>query len=393
MDSKMDMRVRIFPDELVEKIISMMPFPSLFKARVLSKAWCSKVAPVVDGNACASSFQGQVISCLSKWLSYCPALLNGDRFIAYDRDLRRWRKMKLLSYLPENFSRLQVKVEGCLLCGYVIPEAGNSECNLYVTNVLTRSWKLLPRRPNMSQGLTKHLFLDHNSYQVILFSESQNPGPNQYTYDAQIYNSRLDTWTCTNLTTDDSVCLSPPSRYLDGTLYLVTTNSSRSQQIVILAFNVKDSTFSRHSLSFYLDAPSASVSLVICGGDVLAVMSRASPPIEEILALRGDSDGFITPKQSILVTKFVSSSGKLAEVARGPPETVDHAVSNHPISDGTQIYFGGRASSPVLTYNVQNEEWGLLPAALGSDEDVCELFGSKWNAFNFQPGLNPFMVV
>ncbi|OAE22449.1 hypothetical protein AXG93_3348s1070 [Marchantia polymorpha subsp. ruderalis] len=335
MDSKMDMRVRIFPDELVEKIISMMPFPSLFKARVLSKAWCSKVAPVVDGNACASSFQGQVISCLSKWLSYCPALLNGDRFIAYDRDLRRWRKMKLLSYLPENFSRLQ----------------------------------------------------------VILFSESQNPGPNQYTYDAQIYNSRLDTWTCTNLTTDDSVCLSPPSRYLDGTLYLVTTNSSRSQQIVILAFNVKDSTFSRHSLSFYLDAPSASVSLVICGGDVLAVMSRASPPIEEILALRGDSDGFITPKQSILVTKFVSSSGKLAEVARGPPETVDHAVSNHPISDGTQIYFGGRASSPVLTYNVQNEEWGLLPAALGSDEDVCELFGSIWNAFNFQPGLNPFMVV
>ncbi|CAM6109557.1 unnamed protein product [Calypogeia fissa] len=87
-----------FPQEIVDKIIAMMPFPSIFKARGLSKSWRARFSSIslLEGEEkdLAESFHKQVIGEWSKkWDSFCPVFVGEDALVAYGQKSRNWLKL------------------------------------------------------------------------------------------------------------------------------------------------------------------------------------------------------------------------------------------------------------------------------------------------------------
>ncbi|CAM6099688.1 unnamed protein product [Calypogeia fissa] len=132
------------PEDLVERILAMVSFPFLFKARTLSKSWLAKFSPIESQD---------------------------------DKE----KKMRAVSF--------QKQIEGALLFIPAIP-------NLFVVNILNRSWKQLPPHPHyvpwqesesqaqlvMSNGADGG---ETSSYEVIILSCGRG-GP----HPLQIYNSK-----------------------------------------------------------------------------------------------------------------------------------------------------------------------------------------------------------
>ncbi|BBN14010.1 hypothetical protein MPTK1_6g08170 [Marchantia polymorpha subsp. ruderalis] len=392
------------PEELVEKIMSMLPFPAIIKARVLSKGWYAKFEQ--NEELGQSAFQRMVLQRSSSWEPFCPAFLKKDtsELIAYNRTSNSWRKMLSLAYLPGDFVRQDIIVEGSLICGTVVPEssARTLDHNLYVTNVLTKAYRVLPLRPNMTYVGCKHLLhRGADGYIVVVFSlDPHLMESGQYTFDAQVYNSKIHAWRTTKVTIENDFYLSPQcSAYLKDTLYIMSRHALgvlTSGQIGMLALNVEDMTWERCTLSFpSLNRPCTSVTLVLCGGQILVVLSLDVEPRPPWMNLCDEPYQFrivySNTQQSLVLMKVNLKTRQLSIVTQGPPEALcTGAVHNNPVTDGTYIYFGAKSSSSVVAYNVEKDEWSKIPS-------LCRAAGIsrgfQWSAFPFRPGLNSFLQV
>ncbi|KAG6543382.1 hypothetical protein Mapa_015296 [Marchantia paleacea] len=409
-----DLRQPPLPDDLVEKIVSMMPFPSILKARVLSKCWAAKFNSDVSSSGhnkqdtiqkiTPSPFLKQVMERSNTWEAFCPAFLRRDSFevIAYNRTTNCWQKMHSLSYLPVDFVRQDITAEGSLVCGSVIEECNVHEHKLYVTNVLTRAYRVLPLPPNISSVGCKHLLQQGaDGYSVVVFSLDPHCRQNDpYTFDAQVYNSKVHSWKTTKVIIEHDFYMSPQcSAYLDETLYIVSRHGLgvlTSGEIGILALNVEDLSWEMFYMSFpALSRPCTSVTPVRCGDQILLVLSLDVEPRRTWLNLWDKSYrqriSSINSQQSLLVMKVNLKTRQLAMVTRGPPEHLCvGALHNNPVTDGTYIYFGSKSSSSVVTYNVEKDEWSSIPPV---SQAAGITRGFQWSAFSFRPGLNSFLAV
>ncbi|KAL3680871.1 hypothetical protein R1sor_023827 [Riccia sorocarpa] len=359
----------VLPEELVEKIISMMQFPSILKARVLSKAWAVKFQG--KQNLGLSTFQKEVQARSSRWETFCPAVLKKgtSEMIAFSYRSNGWQKVISLAYLPGDFSSQDIIAEGSLICGYVISDGSKHEHNLYVTNVLTKAYKVLPVRPNMTYIGCKHLLhRGPDGYSVVVFSlDPYFRNIDQYIFDAQVYDSKTRAWKTTKVTVENDFYMSPQcSAYVNDTLYILSRHTLgvlSSGQIGMLALNI----------------------LVVVS---LAVEPR--PVWEDPYQLMRMSFG--CSQESLVVMRINLKTRQLWVVAQGPPEGLCHgAVHNNPVTDGTCIYFGAKTSSSVVAYDVEKDEWSQIPSFSRGGSGMN--WGFQWSAVSFQPGLNPFIPV
>lgn len=271
-----EVMVMDLPDDVVQKIIAMLPFPAIFKARCLSKSWklrFSSVANLKDGEQKnhAIYFQNLVGEYSHNWKSemYWPIVervtgsvkLGEDGFgedmdkgldedlredlgenlvtpiycspssFAFDRSSLKWQNLSnILSFLPYRLSNQTwdwLQIDGAIWHWWA------AFSRLIVINVFTQSWKLLPPFPGAvtvgksgNRAIWKKLVMHASSeYEVILFCADPKADDEELrcSYVFHIYNSKSNSWTTGKRFVIPSYLLERrvSKEYLNGVLYMV----------------------------------------------------------------------------------------------------------------------------------------------------------------------------
>ncbi|CAM6111474.1 unnamed protein product [Calypogeia fissa] len=402
------------PEDLVARILAMVPFPFIFKARILSKSWLARFASIAsqDGElkSLASSFQKQVGEwSTSTWKSFCPVFVGKGEYLMYHQASRTWQRIPLLSFLPEDlltrFRRSKLQTAGALLFISTSPEIRDDfyqefrrstrlrdirrgKYTLYVANMLTRSWKQLPPRPPAdSVDLDDKLhYLDaklvthkaSETYKVIAFYVDVG-----YCL-AQIYDSKASRWSSNRLYDSENLVFLSHCAYLNGVLYRVVRNNEVGGSL--LAFSVEEGTFQVFEMPpIDIELQFGLIDLVVCKGNLLMVAYNHFLYVENVVVLKID-----------LVSR------RWLEVTRGPPAALNFGnLEKHPASDGDCIFFASAkfVGDIMLAYNLHEDVWSCFPCptVVNQLDAPHPLFAPaleyKWTVSTFQPGLNPFLGV
>lgn len=372
----------ILPEHLVERIVAMIPFPFIFKVRGLSKSWRARLSSISsqedEAQRClAAAFQKQVGKWSTNWETLSPLFIGPEDFISYSRTSQNWQKLPSLSFLPKNLlpgtlnrfvPRSFVHMEGALLYGFPRSENG-SVSNLYVANILTRTFKILPARLLRNVYVVCYnLVIDSSAetYKLILVCGSEKT----CAYFVQVYDSKSETWDTKEFAVSAEFSVGPSTAAnLNGVLYMVAVNNPQN----VLAINAEEGTSKELSLSCDDVLENISVNLVVCKTDWLMMITKGLYP-ETLQVLRIDLDSL-----------------KLVQLARGPPPDLN--VGNtifQPVGDGNCIFFSvADSGSRVLAYNIDEDKWSCFPVPAPTDPQMIY----KWMGFSFRPELSPFLAV
>jgi hypothetical protein len=341
------------PEELVEKIVARLPFPSLFKARLLSRAWYFKFPlPSQCVRSLSPSLQNQVTSLSSKWVAYCPVFFSQDEILGFNRITLRWQHMLTLSYLPVGIGSL-VTSGGSLICVMSESDVGY---DVFVTNVLTRSWRKLPARPFSEEpDHVRVLPMGPYSYKVLLVYRR---GHGEHGVHTQVYDSSLRNWVVKNSEVDLGTFF-VNSAYLDGKLYCMCRDSMLDP-LQLWTYHLEDNAWipipHEFSPSDVFDG-----AFLLCGGKVFVAIwfptDRGGMSDEVVDKLYG----LYTLPDSIGIFQLDLETFELQEVSRGPPQLfLDVGVYRQQIlfaSDSDFIYLEQTIpSSPVLTFDVKSHD-------------------------------------
>ncbi|CAM6088762.1 unnamed protein product [Calypogeia fissa] len=392
---------KILPEELVEKIIAMMPFPSIFKARVLSKSWLARFSPVSSQNdevekRAALAFQKQVRERSATWSTFFPVCHDEGFYRAYDQQCQRWRKLPMPSIFPdESVTPMEqlTGIEGTLFYGY---DGGR----IFLANILTGSLKDLPEYPpayieERELTLECHRYptfpvlamdASQENYKMIVLQRYSDWLWRNCWY-AHIYESTLDGWSTKKLVEVVPLPyqIDPFGHpvYLNGVLYdTYGYNSGKSLVTHLLTFNLEKGTVEELDLSLtggmreIVWSDDIIVYPVVCNGKLFIVVTE------------GDPEDMLYPGVVWHVLAVDLGSLQLLEVARVPPVTlkVRRTLCKTPLSGGDCLFFE-TADDQLVAYNAQKDQWSFLDLPV-TVRSAC-IFGAN----SFHPGLNPFMEV
>ncbi|CAM6118043.1 unnamed protein product [Calypogeia fissa] len=307
------------PEELVGTILAMVPFPYIFKAKSLSKSWRAGFSPVaaledeVERDR-AILFQKEVRQWSYKYFPVCfgtlfsfafliswevPTAFAGAPDCIEPLSSVRPLRMPSLSFLSEKILTCSnPEMEGTLLywCG------GLGKMVLYVANILTRSSKQLPRRPQVLGSCAfyrKKLVIQKSSgtYKAVVFCG--------YGRDlrVQIYDSRSQVWTTNKFLLSKSLELLSPLVHLNGVLYMVIYHSCAN----LMAFNVEEKTLESLRVFSTVKLMMTNVDLVVYNGSLLIILTNGFYP------------------GGLQILKLDEVMEQLMEVARGPPPAMYQA--------------------------------------------------------------------
>lgn len=417
------------PDDLVERILAMVPFPDVFKARALSKSWQARFEPMDSHDDdevrrhLAASFQSKVSEWSPNWKTLCPVFFNLEQgLLAYDRASDSSARIPSLSFIPRHILNCHdLHLEGALLllCGereqWETPPSNSVARNenqqypprlkhsgrsrrvifrptvqrqpflqrMTVANLLTRRWKRLPPLPATDfEGMPEGAYLfkrlvtrttTPGKYKVIvcIHLAGGNGQPNRYL--TKIYDSESNAWSSKTLVTGDFHAHNNPA-YFNGVLY-ITCGDPRK----VLAFNVEEETFENLRLDtdrLQVLGSGVVVSLMVCKVDLFMVVIEYEP------------------SKALQVLKVDLELNRLSEVSRGPPPGLNLDKLYLPYGcDGDNICFQYRKEdSGMVTYNLQEDQWrhNLFPPSIRNPRNGYPV---SWRRFVFQPNLNPFLAV
>ncbi|CAM6113901.1 unnamed protein product [Calypogeia fissa] len=379
------------PEELVGTILAMVPFPYIFKAKSLSKSWRARFSPVAAledevERERAIVFQKKVRQWSYKWETYFPVCFGTLFSFAFLISLEvptafagaadcieplssmLTLRMPSLSFLSEKILTCSnPEMEGTLLywCG------GLGKMVLHVANILTRSFKQLPRRPQVLGSCVlyrKKLVIQKSSgtYKAVVFCG--------YGRDlrAQIYDSRSQVWTTNRFLLSKSLELLSPLVHLNGVLYMVIYHSCAN----LMAFNVEEKTLESLRVFSTVKLVMTNVDLVVYNGRLLIILTN----------------GFY--QGGLQMLKLDEVTEQLMEVARGPPPAMckpsfEMGERRRPVCDGSSIYFG--IGNEMLKYNMTKNKWSCLSFPVTWDGAFPFMKYCEMSAFYFQPGLTPFI--
>lgn len=409
------------PDELLEKIIARLPLRFLFQSRALSKSWASKLS-------CAS-FQNEVSQVsMRSWGSYCPVYVGNEGLLGYDNRSKRCEKMLTLTYLPyprvgecKLITNIRGKISGSgpLLC---FVDCDHNP-NIYVTNVITGKYKMLPPRPNKTYPAIVHLLLvGKDAYKVILITPLEAPCSQIYYSATQKWSIRYSEvvpvssnlsltaassrWVSLNQAWISSNNAWTNSAYFNGTLY-VLWGYQYDGPCELLAYNTDEETWMNIQINVLrpqlgqFDFFISMSRILVCAECVMVVirLNISSNDVEEVRGV-----GWRTGKENLVVFKLDSDTREIREVSRGPPLPILGTELNEAASDGENIYFYQKLApnSSVVAYNVRQQTWSSIPSvfnvesfhdALKKRHQPQQQFFFQPTTFSFRPGQNPFIEV
>lgn len=273
----------------------MLPFPSIAKARCLSKSWLARFSPVstLDDEVTkldVVTFQKRLQERTTNWSTFFPLALDKDFLCGFDRASQMWVSFPSLSFLPKAFWAASTYhwVEGALLYGMDFKNG-----TLYVANLLTRSWKrsvdLPPRTRNTSVIYVPISRWESSSetYKVIYLQGERYGDLDPYAaerlnlsfdeWSAQIYEPKLDAWVTKRF--GESQILARDHVYLNGVLYMVVSPAPDCL-LAPLAINLAEGTLKKLDFSFdnYIE-DMESLHLVVCNGKMYMVRMELGNPM------------------------------------------------------------------------------------------------------------------
>ncbi|KAG6551742.1 hypothetical protein Mapa_006833 [Marchantia paleacea] len=420
-------------EELQEKIISRLPITSLYRALMSSKLWLEKLN--------SRTFQREISNAAIKWPVFCPVHVNNKGLIGYDNDSLQWSKLFSFQHIPAGADRPALELcsgAGSLICfarnktcqkkgmSWVkelgIKEGGiadmkqmaffrrkdywvrnsrmskallEQEFDIYVTNVLTKQWRLLTPRPKMQRPHIIHMTrTESGGYSVILLTRIELEGhvsSSLVSVCAQIYDSTSDSWTEDSAITSHFQMRNSLFAYSDNIIYIMCLDTCK-------AYNLE------HRKWNDIPLPEAAVSeamaqmhsgVVVCNSNVMLVMAwnGVYAPGHSVKASSNSKASAV-----VVVYKLDQCLQEFVQVSRGPPDLMKEAseayidvIAGH----GDYIYFGSRyvPGSPVLKYNFRSQQWSSFPPAFKTASFHDSLENLHWANFAFHPGLHPFAEV
>jgi len=200
------------PPDLMNRVLSCLPFPTIFQLRCVCKYWDTRLE-------CPYFLQTREELCCS-WGSYFPVVYitqyQGRKWrryssaYAFDASLNMWQQLPTLLFMPDSQTlEFIAGAGGRLLC---CKEREHMDTSLIVCNPVTKSWRQVPPPPSStdvdddeaSSKLLRRrtytvLFLVQNdetrTYKIILAGLG-NVSHCSYRI-TKVYDSRSDAWTTT----------------------------------------------------------------------------------------------------------------------------------------------------------------------------------------------------
>ncbi|KAG6555158.1 hypothetical protein Mapa_003196 [Marchantia paleacea] len=386
-----------YPEEVIEKIVSFLPFPSILKARGLTKWWS---AALTGGPASSLQYHAKVSSTNSD--KFCPVYVSPDFrcFIGFNLATRKWRKMFNVSFFPSQkkiWSFGSCTSSGALICGVV--EAPTAT-EVFLKNVISGSSKSLfiPIRPKrLEHRYIQVVGSGCGTFKIIVYLHPWTIyHPESH---LQIYDSKLDTWFMldTDMPIPYFTYLKTPfssfagAVYLDNRLYVLYQDKMASlgghftAQLMAYTLVMDDEP---RCTSVRLDFPllyfpehqiggrPREMGMVVCDNELMVV------------AVSEAMSGNVLPANSIGVFKLDLDSEDWINVARGPPSPVAGISCTNFVAHDGLIYMGGCSiKGPVvfLVLDVQKEKWTCFSSPFYG--------GAFGQFFAFEPGLDPFVMI
>ncbi|CAM6117002.1 unnamed protein product [Calypogeia fissa] len=421
------------PEEVVERILAMIPFPYLLKVRSLSKSWYRKFphraleASTPAGGSrmdqkrhpskksdrdrdwsSSNSFLSIVSSVSAKWSVYCPVILGNEGLIGYDPVHKTWQGLftNLQQLLGTNVEPWLINACGPLISG--VSQSPNSQYHVFVTNVLTRRWRKLPPHPSTRvPSLLNVLFDDSDGYKVFLVTEDPYEGPHddctghdsnghaQRRVSAQVFDSVKGTWTTSQseVPSATSFAWRSCSVMFDGNIYCLSGDDRNpiDHPLQVWVYNLQEGSWTEigHPFGQLVNMCSGTsvlldltrFGLFVCGSKIMVALALdPKQPYDD----RVGSD-------TLVIYELDPETRDITFKSSGPPTTV-LANSEHIASDGENIYFCTLdllICYPIVVYNVKSGQWSCVAPDFRTSGSLTN---KRWADFAFQPGLSPFMV-
>ncbi|KAL3698033.1 hypothetical protein R1sor_012109 [Riccia sorocarpa] len=382
------------PKEIIEKIVSMIPYPYILNVRNLGKDWKSKFDE--------TSFREMVKSTSIDWPIYFPLFLEKSKRVLTGLDRRNgtWIKICLEPAVdlkhPSVSNRESWELAGCNTGTRIHPKN-----HIFVYNVITRVSKLLPQRvlrpcdytfpgPVISASYKPIYMLPDGpeNYKVLYIVQVAGEPEDQVC--TNLYESRSNSWTAklSSLRPWDSaetaVIIDTSSGvYLNGVVYLTSRRRRKNLQKLLEVWAYDVETGGWHLVLGPREFGSAR--LMVCENQLLLFHH-----------LNHSSARLRNPelcKNSFILYKIDALTRDCREIYRGPQESIPDASSSLYLSHGGSIFFGDfqKPTKYMMEFDVRNRKWSRFPSPSVSYENLFQCL--SFSSFAFQPGQNPFIVV
>lgn len=408
MESK---QPRTLPDELVEKIICMVPFPLITKARGLSKKWRARFSAVSsledeETRRDAEEFQLQVQETATSWSTFFPVCMDGDFFCGYDRASQKWVRFPYpsMACLPREFPTIATYqwIEGALL--FRVIWDSHCEGELYVANLLTQSWKksgkILPSDIVTNDWNPVSLWDSAlETYKVFYMQQDHD---NRWC--AQIYDTKSDRWTTECLYNEDEKLGIYPV-HLNGVLYTTYGQwhiiNGISPMACLLALDMADGSLREISLHFEgVIEDIDTVKLVVCNGKLYMILAEY-PRDMPIRVLEVDLQWLALVEVATAPVSLSQGGARGIHEYKEPVSHGDCIFFSTAEIDPTNCYPQEKVPGTMVAYDVKTKEWTVLDFASKmttafkwgrKGPSMCRR-NLKWLPSSFRPGLNPFAEV
>ncbi|CAM6103291.1 unnamed protein product [Calypogeia fissa] len=340
------------PEDLVEKVLSTLPLPTILKLRSTCKTWNSLVVSRNLLNLCIGD------------LSPTPCLLGTSpdcKFVGFNPVSRNWYNLSLAFPVPELRQGVYLAASaGGLLCFAATIEQAAA---FFVCNPTTRSWRQLPSPalkllPRVSFGhhfdLATCMVFDKagQQYKIIVVGNAASG----WFRITQIYFSCTDSWMKVGGAIPQDVDFRSYGLVCNGCVYYMMAGWS----IKVMLVNVEEGVWSKLEapLPRFLVRPR----LVERNGSLLLVGG--------VHKYWKQGWNFLKP-QSVRVWELDQTNMVWVEIGRMPEEIHNKFVAT--LGDGIQdfkcagldnlMYFTSRCSSgfSVVLFNFLTNSWSWMP--------------------------------
>jgi hypothetical protein len=367
------------PEHLVDNIVARIPFPSIFKARCLSKSWRARFSSPASQEdetkkRVAMSFQNLVLENSRRWKIFCPVFISkpGD-LVACDMENRHWQTLPSISFLPESVRKKNLNSEGAFL----YTTCNRRDGSVVVANIITQAFKILT--PPHDEDLLSYRYSNVDrflqTYKLIVLGVARS----SIKYSVQIYDSKTKAWSKFVDTVSGRRGFAKngdkfSSIFLNEVLYLASGTVPKHLWVL----NLKEETIKEQDvLSPYRpDQFRVSSCDVVSDNTNLFMVVRYYGQFREILKIDGES------------LNVVDSFRLRDPMPHGADST---SLFTTEVSDGCHIYFSSRRQyymrPTVLPYNVKDRFWnGRIESPI-----VDARHDGYVHIVSFQPGLCPFL--
>ncbi|KAL3676775.1 hypothetical protein R1sor_026723 [Riccia sorocarpa] len=403
-----DVKLRVefspeLPGEMIEKIISLIPFPHILTARALSNEWrlrfCAQASNTEDVR-----FSEMVKFAGASWPVYFPLVLDVKNRVITGLDYMSWTWVTLCkgsldfeapprsNPVPWEFAFRMTGLGSLLYISTNTRAIKDPEKEFFAYNVFTRAWKWLPPRP-ACEWLSKsedsyplppvsdhpmYLIPDGpDSYKVLILANLHRVVVGESLLErrigAYLYESRNNSWTVRLSSVGSWPSVFGMGAYWNGVIYL-NPFWDDAGLLRYSAYNVESGCWDQHLPPLRLRRRMSRTHKFIVLENQMLMFSWAGWDDE-------------ISKNSFILYKVDPRTGYCDVIYRGPPEPIPEACARLLVWHGDSIFF--ETGNSLIEFNIRKHTWTHSPP-IARRMPYRHLV---WSSTTFEPGRNPFITV